>query len=53
MIPEELEFAVRQYEVATEHLIDTFLKHDLEVPNTVKAALLYLANAINSAWDGA
>lgn len=49
---EELEFAAREYSVATEHLIEILLKYgDDGVPSTIIGALRLLTNAINTEWD--
>lgn len=47
---EELEFAARQYEVVTQHLIEVLSKHE-EIPIRIKAGLMLLADAINQEWQ--
>lgn len=48
---EELEFAVREYAVSTEHLLEVMAKTGEEsIPATVKGALMLLAKAINTEW---
>ena len=47
---EELEFALREYTVATEHLIEVLEKVE-KVPPSIFMAALGLANAINREWD--
>ena len=48
---EKLEFAVREYEVATQNLLRVFLEvGDDETPAAIKAALDQLAAAINGSW---
>lgn len=45
----EVEFAARQYEVVTEHLCEVLGKYE-EIPLRIKAALIFLADAINQEW---
>ena len=48
---EELEFAVREYSIATQHLMDTLLKvSDDEVPRSIGDALMHLAHVIDREW---
>ena len=48
---EKLEFAVREYEVATQNLLRVFLEAgDDETPPAITAALDQLAQAINGSW---
>jgi hypothetical protein len=47
---EELEWAARQYEVATEYLMDVLSKHE-EIPNSIAFPLMELADAINAEWE--
>ena len=47
----EIEFAIRQYVVTTEHLIEVLGRCEEPIPTDVTAALVLLANAIKEAWD--
>lgn len=47
---EELEFAAREYEVATEHLISILEKHE-KIPSSIAYALVLLAAAIQKEWS--
>ena len=48
---ERLEFAVREYEAATENLLRVFVEFgDDETPPAIRAALDQLASAINGSW---
>jgi hypothetical protein len=46
---QELEWAVREYTVATEHLIEVLSKHE-EVSSRVGAELIALATALTEEW---
>lgn len=47
---EELEFACREYQVATEHLMEVLLKHE-DVHPRIGMAIVELADAINQEWS--
>jgi hypothetical protein len=46
---EELEWAARQYEVATKYLMDVLSKYE-EIPDRIVFPLMELADAINDEW---
>jgi hypothetical protein len=47
---DELEWAARQYEVATKYLMDVLSKYE-EIPNSIAFPLMELADAINNEWE--
>ena len=48
-----LEFAVREYEVATEHLMDVMSQMpDEDVPQSIIGAIILLSKAIETEWGG-
>lgn len=53
-VEDELEFAYRQYTVATDYLLDVFAKYenvaDMVVSASIRNALCELADAINEEW---
>jgi hypothetical protein len=48
---DELEFAAREYQTATEHLMAVLSKYE-NIPPRIATTLLALANAINQEWGG-
>ncbi len=51
-LTEDVEFAVRQYVVATEHLMDVLSRYD-EIPSSIGAELIALSDAITMEWNEA
>ena len=49
----ELDFALRQYAVSTEHLIITMAKYGDDIPPRLLAALDQFVAAINREWQDA
>jgi hypothetical protein len=47
---EELEFALREYKVAAEYLMEVLAKHET-VPGVIGGALILLSKAIDSSWQ--